>query len=498
MHQTLMSYALRAVGATALAVVLGAGSALADAADCQEAIAKAGQKYADQYSKNLAKCEASVLKGKIPGPCPDTKAAEKIAKALTKLQDTIAKDCTDVSLVDIGWDDLASRCNSVGNRAGSRCDDISDCPGVAGRCQLGSNPGTVCTIAGADPLCLGGGTCLLNSCDPVDECAGLLNAACDNALSAGPGAALATDLSTCVACTAEQSGDDLIEATYGLLTTQADDDAEKCRADIGKRTQKAYAAIRKALLKGDPAKVAAAVTKLKEQLAKQCTASNIALALNEIGLFGQQAEYGACAPTPPFSVTTLGDSLACVAQLNAQCAHDLTTNTLSEACNSPDCGDGLIKSPETCDDGNTRNEGGTGPIDTCPSDCAVAACTETTNQQVTVSLTSTVALTGATVVLYYDDAKVSMPGLPGPISPANIAGIPDWSAAGTDVGYALRALVTDDTFAGLPSGPALTLTFKRCSGAPAPVAGDFDCYVADAADAAFAVAYGATCSVSVP
>jgi hypothetical protein len=115
-----------------------------------------------------------------------------------------------------------------------------------------------------------------------------------------------------------------------------------------------------------------------------------------------------------------------------------------------------------------------------------------------VSLTSTVALTGATVVLYYDDAKVSMPGLPGPISAADIAGIPDWSAQGSDTGYAVRALVTDDTFAGLASGPAFTLNFKRCSGAPAPVAADFDCYVADASDNAFAVAYGATCSVTVP
>lgn len=60
---------------------------------CQSEIGKRSAKYFDAVEKALTKCERSVIKGKIPGPCPDAKATDKINKKLAVLDDKITSAC---------------------------------------------------------------------------------------------------------------------------------------------------------------------------------------------------------------------------------------------------------------------------------------------------------------------------------------------------------------------------------------------------------------------
>ena len=60
---------------------------------CQQTIGKEGAKFLHMKSRSLQKCEDEILKGKIPGPCPDSRAASKIARAEQKLVERICKRC---------------------------------------------------------------------------------------------------------------------------------------------------------------------------------------------------------------------------------------------------------------------------------------------------------------------------------------------------------------------------------------------------------------------
>lgn len=69
----------------------------ADDASCQATIGKVTAKYAKALLKNVTKCQKSADSGKVAS-CPDAKTAEKIAKALAKVEPGIAKSCDDANL----------------------------------------------------------------------------------------------------------------------------------------------------------------------------------------------------------------------------------------------------------------------------------------------------------------------------------------------------------------------------------------------------------------
>ena len=107
---------------------------------CQRTIARAGAQFVKANAKALSKCKEALFKGKIPGPCPDTKAATTIAKAATKLAAAIDKSCGgvdqfcggDLTLEDtpaaLGWPPLCPNfehgaCTNPING----CGDIAPC-----------------------------------------------------------------------------------------------------------------------------------------------------------------------------------------------------------------------------------------------------------------------------------------------------------------------------------------------------------------------------------
>jgi hypothetical protein len=130
---------LAVIAVSALAFVLSAASAHADAVRCKREIAKASAKYAQARMRSLQKCQDGKLTGKVSGTCPDAKTSEALSKAAGKLRSAIDKkcggvdkDCTSAgdndSLASISW---PSACpNFEGgtcNNSISNCDGVSNC-----------------------------------------------------------------------------------------------------------------------------------------------------------------------------------------------------------------------------------------------------------------------------------------------------------------------------------------------------------------------------------
>ena len=84
-----------AVVATMLVVGFVASPAHADPVKCKAGIIKAAAAFVQAKAKALAKCEEAIVKGKLPaGDChADPKASATIAKAVTKLDASVAKAC---------------------------------------------------------------------------------------------------------------------------------------------------------------------------------------------------------------------------------------------------------------------------------------------------------------------------------------------------------------------------------------------------------------------
>jgi hypothetical protein len=131
----------RAVYPFVLAVVLFARAAVwaeADIVQCQRTIVKAGTTFVQAKTKALAKCEEAIVKGKIAGPCPDTKTAGRIANATAALSRAIDKACGGADKIcggdrfgehtplDLGW---PATCPNFAH--GSCTNTITDCGGIA-------------------------------------------------------------------------------------------------------------------------------------------------------------------------------------------------------------------------------------------------------------------------------------------------------------------------------------------------------------------------------
>jgi cysteine-rich repeat protein len=164
-------------------------------------------------------------------------------------------------------------------------------------------------------------------------------------------------------------------------------------------------------------------------------------------------------------------------------------------CRESGCGNSLIVPPETCDDGNTSND------DSCPADCIVDACTPqaATDVQVSVNIGGNSDIGAATVLVDYPEGKVDIPGSGGAVVDGILTDYPDGATPGpNDYDHALRNVVVGNI--GEPfSGLLFRIHFESCSGASAPVVGDFTCTVIDASDTlGNPIPSGVTCSVTVP
>lgn len=460
------------------------GAEAQNAAKCKAEIVKNSQKLAATRIKALSKCKRGNLRAALKGDpavvCPDAKAADKISAAEQKALAKIQSKCSGVSLADMGFAGLVTRCNG-GARDGERCADSADCPG--------------------------GG-----ACGPVDECPAFLNGklGCD-ALPLTNAASVAN----CLACTTAAKVDTLLDAFYKVLhplSPATDKQVGECAVDVGKRTTKFFAAAEKALAKCEDAlrkgkvascpdsaatsKIADAAGKLAAAIAKSCDSDvTLARALNPGKVYGLASRWGSCGVTGAGTVAGLSSLLRCVAENAAAC--DVALSTGDNACSSQLCGNGQIDVGETCDDGNTLQDSGLGSADICPADCAVAACVPSGTVNVQVNFNSPVPLFGFTVLLSYNDAKVSIPGtsnqppVQAAITSANFTFDP------TDVDYAVRVILVDPFAIGYGAGEAFTVSFNQCQGAGPPAVTDFSCMVVDAGDTTFAQANGVTCSVSV-
>jgi len=439
---------------TGLSLLLGVASAnAANSIDgCLRTVAKESAGFAKKKSTALRKCEDGVLKGKVTGPCPDAANAAKISAAMAKSEDKIAKKCTGL-----------------------------DAETASGACTAAGVPEACCTGAGTGdcfPANIGYGS----NC-PRPECVSNLS---DEA-----------SVAACVTCNAGVIVDDLSSAAYGSLTEPSADKATlNCQRTFGKEIMGAFAKIGKAKQKCEDGningkipscpdakttdKVGKSLTKISDKIAKKCTGV-IGDAVNPASLAGNFGSQAGVGPT-----------VEAVAEAQVQ-------SSISEAA----CGDAIAQAGETCDDGNNYEEIGTGPLDTCPADCSIGPCDAPFGSQTaTVSFdqgSAAVGLTGLTLVVRYNDTKVAIPGSASDAQVnASVTPAGSFSVTPGDTNYALRGVVLDTFFAGVPSGTAFTIDFDTCDGAPAPTAADFSCAVESASDEAFAPVTDATCSVSVP
>ncbi|MDX2168472.1 MAG: hypothetical protein SF182_15465 [Deltaproteobacteria bacterium] len=495
------------------AVLLLAGAASAqDPVKCRRAIAKNAVKFEATKIKALQKCEDSLLNGKVTS-CPDTKASDKIAAAQAKLEEQVDKNCTGLSLADMNFAGLAKQCTG-GYRANGACDVAGDCPGI---CVTGPKDGDPCF---ADSFCAPGTCSSPSLCDAVNVCPSVQNDSrvepfgllpvsdCYFALSD------AASVAACVSCVGEQTVDQLIGDYYGTANPASDDKGVlKCQRAVGKAAAKHFAAVRKSLqkcqdgiLKGGAGpcpdakasdKISKSQVKLTDAIAKACTDAQINSGFVLSQIVGASGRPNAGCTTTSSSAAGIAAAIECLTTATAT-ANDALGVGSSPASNNPSCGNAKLDAGENCDDGNQLQESGVGPADFCPTDCNIAACTPAGSNTATVSFTSPVDLTSLTIVLYYPDAKVQVPGVNSdpPVQNAVLSG--SFATTPVDTGYALRVVSIDPSLVGVPAGAAFTVTFDTCQGAPALTAGDLACFVADASDANAAPVFGTSCSVTVP
>lgn len=479
-----------AVIAAAVAVAFMAPSAAAqDITKCARTLAKEAAKVERKRAKGLRKCFDAAVKAGTPDPvCPDAANAAKISDAETKMQGKVTGACDLVTVADLGFTGLVSRC--------------------AG----GSNDGGLCTVAGD---CIGG------TCAPVDECPDLYNGNLTTSCSAP--LASPNDVAACLIC----NGNNAVMAPMAIAYKHAAvpipsiepaaNDVKKCQRTIGKSTAKYYDKVRKALAKckdgvlkagsgscpdGDAnGKIGEALLKYQDKVGKDCVQG----ATHPNGVDRADILDWILFPVPvPGPILPLDgvngyrDTISETIETITQCSSELSTGDLDPTC-QPLCGNGKIDAGETCDDGN-QVEG-----DACPSSCVIASCADGGDVTATVTFSppAGIDLTALQVLVGYPDDKIRIPGSANSAQVLNRIFVTDPVAAlsANDLNYAVRLLVNTDGSTAITGGPALaTIDFDTCTGAPAVADGDFACIVqatsafGPVADAVFAT----TCAVDVP
>jgi len=419
--------------------------------------------------------------------------------------------------------------------AGAACTSDVDCVGMNeqcsdGFCRTAEFPARSCNsdfMGMSAPCNAGFPTCYEEGlgcdnegeCNPVNFCPSVQNDSksepfgLDDATDCYFPLTDETDVADCVSCVGAQTVDQLIATYFDTANPpSADGDVLKCQRTLGKSAAKHFAKVRKAMQKCQDGvlkagmgscpdakatdKINKSVTKTLEKITGTCTQALLdqGFVVSELAARFGRPDLGCLNVSG--AVADVVAAIECLTAATANQNDQLGIGS-STGANSL-CGNQKLDAGETCDDGNQLQESGVGPADVCPADCAIAACTDAGDQGVTVNFTSPADLTGLTVVLYYDESKVSIPGQNSdPPVVAAIGGV-NFAPTPFDTNYALRNVLTDPSLIGVPSGEAFTVTFDTCMGAPAPVAGDFSCFVADASDVNSVAVAGVTCSVTVP
>jgi cysteine-rich repeat protein len=528
-------------------LVASSVSAQSDPLKCRQAVSSASLKYESARTAALQKCAEAKAKGKLgvnvacgaAAPGGDQKTFDKIAGAQTKLQASIAKACcgkdktcgagsganADLALANFGWAGRVPACD-VGLRDGLSCQTNADCPGI---CVGGTLPGIGCSTSA---VCAGGGTCnLSNGCGAngrsVDRCPNFESGLCNQPLT-HPGT-----VAECIACANDAAGDQLLGLLYGSLAPKnSDKGLEKCKLAIGKNGAKYFAAKRKALqgcekgaIKNDlppgscpdakaAEKISGARDKLLAAIGKACgggdkvfggSGANADIEPSAIG-----ASLSCPAITPPggtpcggfiSTAQDLANCVACVVDYKSTCGDLLGAPSAgpypsASTCN-PLCGNRKIDAGETCDDGNVVDGDG------CPGNCVISTCSGISGSA-TVSVAFTPpagqSVSALSVYLDYPDAALSIPGSgASPLVENRISVVPfDVTFTPNDLNYALRLVLQESNQAAITSGPLVDVLFDRCTGAPLPAPGAFNCRVESAAGLAPSVASvpGVTCAVT--
>lgn len=206
---------------------------------CRRTVIKAAAKYVDADTRARATCETARLKGKVAGPCPDGKAAVKIAAADAKRTKSILKACGTLTPADAGFGAACPGYTGACTDAIATVADVSACADCGAR-RAGEELAAAIYGAPADAALLkcqlGLGTAatgyyravsaLLTKCED-DVARGKLVAPCPDAKTASTIAAKSAKLRStiCKACggtdkLCDGSGD-AAPATLGLTTCPA-------------------------------------------------------------------------------------------------------------------------------------------------------------------------------------------------------------------------------------------------------------------------------------
>ncbi len=438
---------------------------------CQSTIGKSTVAFYAAASKILSKCQASLLKGKVPS-CPDSKTSAALQGAEDKKVAAIAKVCC-------GPDGICG--NNPGNNAtcdassphtictggtndGRACDVDSACPGGActggsagdvceadrdcGRCRGGTTPDAECSANGqcqsspgncnfSQPKLCVGGTNASAPCSNNSECPG---GSCASRCVGGSNA-------------------------NGICTSDADCPAGACQTGTctGGFNDGAI-----------------------------CTANGQCPSIGGGTCVGAT---GHCSGSNDLSpVATIGIPVPCPG-LTASSTPLVQTGTTGASLLA--CVDGQASGRVDCQDavGATFGNDGVIPgkcVDT-PTGCVPSGGT----QSVTVHFSAPAQLGGISISLGY--AGVSFPGT-GDVSATSriVNDQVGTNAYGDNEDSLVLSTVTSSLFGLLdPASPLYTVTFDNC-GAP-PTAANFGCVVRSASDDQGAeLLDGVSCSVSVP
>jgi len=159
------------------------------------------------------------------------------------------------------------------------------------------------------------------------------------------------------------------------------------------------------------------------------------------------------------------------------------------------CGNGRIEVGETCDDGNTKDG------DSCPSNCRIEPCAETTGTRrfaVFLDGRAETEVQGVTVFVRYPEGKISIPsgGSDDPVRTSIADTPPDLLQVPNDLDYGLREVMVGTK--PFHPGRLFTIQFRDCQGATAPAASELHCTVEDAADSSGGPVRDLSCSVRSP
>jgi hypothetical protein len=186
-------------GIALLALAVCGSTAGAETTKCQRTIAKANSQFVQAQVKALTKCEESIVKGKISGPCPDSKATTSLQKATDKLTSSIDKSC--------GGDDKVCGGNLTGEDTPASLGWPTNCPDFEHR-------------SNSDPAC----NAALNDCG---------------------------DIASCLSCIGSTAAEQAAELYYDelILPSTSDKALNKCQTTIGKATAAFFNSKTKALQK---------------------------------------------------------------------------------------------------------------------------------------------------------------------------------------------------------------------------------------------------------